>query len=516
MPSFDLSLYLVTDQDLLAGRDLIEVVQQAIAGGVTLVQLREKKLDTKAFVAVARRLLQICRAANVPLLINDRLDVALAVEADGIHIGQGDMPLSIARRILGPGKIIGATVETPQQALIAVSEGADYIGTAAIFPTNTKKHPTGFAPLGFEGVKEILRTVRPFHIPVCTIGGINKGNVEEILKSTVVPADDKGPQTTLQGVAVVSAIISQTDPKGAAAELAAKVRSAISASTTLSVGTSLIRDPAATSLVDDVISAFRLIKSNKPLIHNITNYVVMNDTANTILQLGGLPVMAHATNEVADITAVSQALVINIGTLSPQWIEAMHIAGSKANELNVPVILDPVGAGATPFRKQTCLDLIEKVKMTVVKGNAGEIGAIAGLEGIEMRGVESVGFVSEPEKLVSQLASRLQGTCVAMSGPVDNISDGTKVVKVFNGNEWLGTLTGTGCSTSTLVACFAGVKATPLVSAVGGLVCMGLAAQNAVKSGKVDGPGSFKVSLHDALSKLDEDAIRAGALVQVL
>ncbi|TPX61310.1 hypothetical protein PhCBS80983_g01159 [Powellomyces hirtus] len=507
-PSFDLSLYLVTDQSLLPkGKDLAEVLEAAIEGGVTLVQLREKTLDTRSFVETAQRILKICRAANVPLLINDRLDVALAIDADGVHLGQSDMPAATARKLLGPNKIVGVTVETIDQALLAVKDGADYLGTAAIFATNTKKHPDSFKPLDFEGVREILTAVAHVRIPVTTIGGINLQNVEDVLSKTVL-TDGSGYR--LQGVAVVSAIIAQSDPKAASAALLAKIRPLTTSSPSKSLSGA---DAAASILVEQVADAFNLLRAKKPLIHNITNYVVMNDTANVILQTGGLPVMAHSNEEVADITAVSQALVINIGTLSPQWIDGMKIAGKKANEVAIPIVLDPVGAGFTPFRKKTCMELIHELDITIIKGNAGEIGAIAGMEGLEMRGVESVGTMEDPEQAVRALAHDLK-LCVAMSGAVDVISDGTRTVSIKNGNEWLGTLTGTGCSTTAMIACFAGVVKDPLVAAVGGLLCMGIAAEVAVKQ-NANGPGSFKVALHDSIFRLTDEVIREKARLTV-
>ncbi|KAI9014696.1 TMP-TENI-domain-containing protein [Gaertneriomyces semiglobifer] len=514
--AFDLSLYLVTDQRLLpAGVDLVTAVAAAIDGGVTLVQLREKSLDTKTFVATAQQILLVCRARNVPLLINDRLDVAIAVGADGVHIGQGDMPLSTARAMLGPDKIIGITVETVQQALDAVAGGADYIGTAAIFPTGTKPHAADFDFLGFEGVQRILRAVRKFHIPVCTIGGINLGNVDDVFTKTIVAGDHEGQETRLSGVAVVSAIIAQDDVKAAAAALAGRIgvytRSGHSGS---AVARTPLTSDANRHVVEQVAAAFVRLKERKPLIHNITNYVVMNDTANTILQLGGLPVMAHSVDEVADITAVSQALVLNIGTLSSQWVDGMMVAGKKANEVSIPVVLDPVGAGATPFRKSTCVSLIQDLQISIIKGNAGEIAAIAGLEGVKMRGVESVGDLNNPAEVTQSLAAKVK-SCIAMSGPIDYISDGKRTVCIRNGNEWLGKLTGTGCSTTSLIACFAAVEEDPLIAAIGGLVCMGLAAEHAAACHTVNGPGTFKVALHDALYNLTAEKIRFGARLAV-
>ncbi|KAJ3157391.1 hypothetical protein HDU86_003282 [Geranomyces michiganensis] len=514
----DLSLYLVTDRGLLpAGSDLLSVIAAAIEGGVTLVQLREKTLDTKSFVALARRVLAVCRAARVPLLINDRLDVALAVDADGVHIGQNDMPLATARALLGPDKIVGVTVENVEQALRAVAEGADYLGTAAIFATATKKHPDSFTPLHFDGVQEILKAVASYRIPVCTIGGINLQNVEDVLSKTVVsPGAGDGPGCRLQGVAVVSAIVAHADPKAASAALFAKIRPLVSPTLTLKAAPSgaSASNSAVSVFLDQIAAAYNRLRSQKPLIHNITNYVVMNDTANVILQMGALPVMAHAVEEVEEITAMSQALVLNIGTLSPKWIDAMRISSIKAKSNSTPVVLDPVGAGATKFRTDTCKEILQTQSVTVLKGNAGEIAALGGIQGLKMRGVESVGELEDASNAICTLARNL-ATCVAMSGPVDTVSDGVRTVSVANGNEWLGSMTGTGCSTSAMIACFAAVEKDPLVAAVGGLLCMTIAAEVAVQSTPVEGPGSFKVALHDAISRLTGEQLRERARITI-
>ncbi|KAJ3035238.1 hypothetical protein HDV00_004146 [Rhizophlyctis rosea] len=521
--AFDPTVYLVTDRNLLPpGVTLVDAVRSAIAGGVTLVQLREKTADTRTFVRTAQALLTVCRAANVPLLINDRIDVALAVDADGVHVGQDDMPLETARRLLGPNKILGVTCETVAQAVEAAESGlVDYIGTAAVFDTPTKKHKDGFEFLGISGVKSLLEAVRAWPIPVVTIGGLNLSNIEQVLRESRVEAGPSGePARQLAGIVFVSAIIAQPDASKAASALLEKIRPFVTAS----LQRVIPRPANLQAFVDKVAAALTRVRANRPLIHNITNFVVMNDTANTILHLGGSPVMAHAVEEVADITKFAGALVINIGTLSPTWVEAMHVAAKQASVLNTPVILDPVGAGATPHRTNTCIDLLKAHPIRILKGNAGEIGAIAGTEGVQTRGVESVGTLSNGALVAKNLSIQLgqqhpgKPLCVAISGVVDYISDGTRIVECANGNEWLGTLTGTGCTTAALTGCFAAVEEDPVVAAVGGVMAMGVAAEIAVEklvkeSGRVEGPGSFKRALYDALFRLDAEALRSRAKV---
>lgn len=258
--------------------------------------------------------------------------------------------------------------------------------------------------------------------------------------------------------------------------------------------------------------ALRRIRSQRPLVHHITNLVVMNDTANVTLHVGALPVMAHAREEVADMVGMAGALVINIGTLEPNWVEAMRIAGRRANERGIPVVLDPVGAGATPYRTETARSLLRDVRAAVVRGNSGEVGSLFGTGGV-VKGVESVGGVEDPGAL-AQGASRAWGAVVAITGKRDIISDGTRTLGVDNGHRWLTTLTGTGCMATTMVAAFAAVEPDYLVAAAAGLACFGLAAEVAAREAR--GPGSFKVALFDALYNMTPEELERGAQIEVL
>ncbi len=202
MRSFDPSLYLVTDRELSLGRDLEFIVAEAIAGGVTMIQLREKDCATGQFIELARRLLAITRSARVPLVINDRVDVALAVDADGIHVGQQDMPAEIARRLIGPEKILGISVESVADAQAAGDLDIDYLGVSPVYLTATK--PDATRALGLEGLRAIRKISRH---PLVAIGGMN----QETAPDTIAAGAD--------GIAVVSAICSAPDPRSAAASL---------------------------------------------------------------------------------------------------------------------------------------------------------------------------------------------------------------------------------------------------------------------------------------------------------
>ncbi len=204
-------------------------------------------------------------------------------------------------------------------------------------------------------------------------------------------------------------------------------------------------------------TTLRVIRQRKPLIHQITNYVVMNETANATLALGALPVMAHAREEVEEMVGLAGALVLNIGTLSPHWVEAMVAAGKAANAARIPVVLDPVGAGATRYRTDTAKRILAEMDVTVLRGNQGEVATLVGVAA-EVRGVESIGAGDESGEL-ARSAGRSLGLVAAVTGVVDHVSDGERVLAVANGHELLASVTGTGCISSALMGCFLAVKA---------------------------------------------------------
>jgi hydroxyethylthiazole kinase len=254
----------------------------------------------------------------------------------------------------------------------------------------------------------------------------------------------------------------------------------------------------------------RRLRERKPLVHQITNYVVMNETANVTLALGALPVMAHAREEVEQMVALAGALVINIGTLSPPWVEAMLAAGKAANAGGVPVVLDPVGAGATSYRTDTARRILAEVKVAVLRGNQGEVATLVGVEA-EVRGVESIGVGGEPAGL-ARAAARNLGVVASVTGRVDHVSDGESVLCVANGHELLTTVTGTGCMSSAITGCFLAVKRdAPLEAAAEALAAFGVAAEDAARDAR--GPGSFHVGLYDALAALDPETLGARAKI---
>jgi hydroxyethylthiazole kinase len=253
------------------------------------------------------------------------------------------------------------------------------------------------------------------------------------------------------------------------------------------------------------------IRERHPLIHHITNFVVMNDTANATLALGATPVMAHAREEVVEMVGMAGALVLNSGTLTPEWVESMLAAGRRANELGVPVIYDPVGAGATMLRTETGLKFLEMLRLAVVRGNSGEIGALAGAGGV-VRGVDSVKGVNNPVEVAKNFAQR-QRTVVAITGKRDIVSDGRRVLGIDNGHALLQTITGSGCMATTAIAAFCAVEPDYLVATAAALACYGLAAERAARRAK--SPGSFRVALLDALFELTPAQIKSGVRIVV-
>jgi hydroxyethylthiazole kinase len=242
-----------------------------------------------------------------------------------------------------------------------------------------------------------------------------------------------------------------------------------------------------------------LLRERKPLVHQITNYVVMNETANATLALGALPVMAHALEEVEEMVSLAGAVVLNIGTLSRDWVDAMLAAGWAANARGVPVVLDPVGAGATEYRTDTAQRILAEVDVSVLRGNVGEVAALVGVAA-EVRGVESIGGVADPAGLARE-AARTLGVVASVTGPVDHVSDGERSAAVANGDPMLASVTGTGCMSSAVTGCFVAVADSVFDGAVEALVAFGVAGEDAARAAK--GPGSFHVELYDALAALD-------------
>jgi len=219
------------------------------------------------------------------------------------------------------------------------------------------------------------------------------------------------------------------------------------------------------------------VRANRPLVHHITNNVTVNDCANITLSVGASPVMAHSRHEVAEMVAQAGALVHNLGTLDTRQVERMLLAGKKANELGVPIVLDPVGAGATKYRTRTSLRLLKEVDISVLKGNGGEIASLSGAGG-QVRGVDSAGIEGKPEYIVREYAGKL-GIVVAMTGPVDFVSDGKRTLRIDNGHPLMGRFCGSGCMAASIVGAFAAVAKDHLNTTAAALAAFGVAGEKA-------------------------------------
>jgi hydroxyethylthiazole kinase len=258
--------------------------------------------------------------------------------------------------------------------------------------------------------------------------------------------------------------------------------------------------------------AFISLREKRPLVHHITNYVTVNDCANITLCIGAAPVMADAPEEVAEMVSMAGSLVLNIGTLNEKQVESMLIAGRRANELGIPIVMDPVGAGATKYRTETAHRLMDQLDISIIKGNAGEIGVLAGTGGI-VRGVDSGGVTGDPVIITRELA-KASGSVIIMSGKTDIVSDGTRTYLVDNGHELMGKISGTGCMATSIVAGFAAVAQDRALGSVAGLAAFGIAGEGAAV--KAQSPFSFKVALFDEVSALTPKKVESRSKVRLV
>lgn len=255
---------------------------------------------------------------------------------------------------------------------------------------------------------------------------------------------------------------------------------------------------------------FSLVRERRPLVHHITNYVTVNDCANITLSAGGAPVMADAAEEVEEMAAIASTLVLNIGTLNPSQIASMELAGSMANERKIPVILDPVGVGATQYRTKTARRLLEKLDITILKGNAGEIGVLAGADA-KVRGVDSHGLSGDPVEIAQEYA-QAAGLVVALSGATDIVTDGKHTLLVENGHAMMGSISGTGCMAASVTGVFAAESKDMVLASAAAFAAFGIAGERAAAVAR--GPGSFKAALFDELATLAPDDLARAARIR--
>ena len=251
------------------------------------------------------------------------------------------------------------------------------------------------------------------------------------------------------------------------------------------------------------------VRAEAPLVHNITNFVAMEVAANALLAAGASPAMVHAEEEVGDFIELAAALVVNTGTLSPPWVKAMHLAAARANDLDKPWVLDPVAVGATGYRTGVAAELA-RARPSVIRANASEALALAGAAVGPTRGVDSTHRAEEAVDAARRLALDL-GCVVAVTGAVDRVTDGERVLEVGNGHPLMTRVTALGCALSALVGAFLAVERDSLVAAAGALAVFGLAGERAADG--APGPGTLRWRIMDELHRMDEPTLRRGARI---
>jgi hydroxyethylthiazole kinase len=257
---------------------------------------------------------------------------------------------------------------------------------------------------------------------------------------------------------------------------------------------------------------FEKVRKDKPLVHHITNWVTICDCANMTRAFGALPVMAHAKEESGDMAAISSALVLNIGTLSPELIESMIVAAKSANRKGIPVVLDAVGVGATRLRNESAAKLLDVVRIDIIKGNSSEIAKLAGMN-VTTRGVESTKVETDLTVIAKKLAKERNAT-VVITGKEDIVSDGINTYIIKNGHELMGKVVGTGCMAASVIGAFAAVEKDYAKACAAALSIYGVAGELAAKGS--NGPGSFKENLFDAVYNLNKEKIEELSKIEEL
>ena len=382
------------------GESLKDKVEEAILGGATMVQYREKKLKGEELKKEALEIKEVCTRYRIPLIINDDVMLARDIDADGVHVGQSDMEITKAREILGEGKIIGATAKTVEQAQTAYKAGSDYLGSGAVFGSTTKEDAVCMP-------KELLREIsQSVPIPVAAIGGINEDNAGEL----------KG--LPIAGIAVIQGIFGRDNVRQGAADVRAALYS-------------------------------------RPVIQCITNHVTVNDVANLILSMGASPIMAHHIMEAAEVQDSASGLLLNLGATDDY--DAMKEAMRTAAAYDHPVVIDPVGVAVSSYRRDQLRGLLDIAPPSCIRGNYSEILALynncATLKGLDDDRVlyDTENDLEERKRIVSCCASRYN-TIVTASGETDIISDGRSTVCVRSGHSMQRRITGSGCMLSAAIA----------------------------------------------------------------
>ena len=482
--NIDYSVYLVTNNELVPqGLTIYDQVEKSLQNGTTIVQLREKELDTGAFIDRARKIHALTKKYGVPLIINDRVDVAMAIDAEGVHVGQDDMDPVLVRKLIGNDKILGVSTRCEEELIKAINSIAliDYVGMGTVYSTSTKVVKR--APLGPAGVKKLLKviSVNKPELKSVIIGGLNKYNIARTLSSCAY----EGLNTN--GVAVVSCIMGQSDACLETKEILKSVR--------LGYGKSVAESP----VID--------IKKEPAVVHFITNSVAKYFSANICIAAGGSPIMSELTDEFKSFSKIPKiGLVLNTGTPTSSSIEVYKAAVKAYNSQMKPIVYDPVACGATKGRREIMQEVMSAGQFTVIKGNLAEICTVAGVDGSNMRGVDSVMEI-DIEKVVP-IISRLamdKKCVIVMTGKTDVVVDGIiptpepRVTLVEGGNPLMAEITGSGCALGGVIAAY--VASTSFHYAYEATVEAVTLYKNAgYAAGKISrGPGSFTTNFLDEL-----------------
>lgn len=505
----DYSLYLVTDSTMIPeSSTFLKQVEAAIDNGATLVQLREKSILTTDFVQRAKEVHELTLKKGIPLIINDRIDVALAIDAEGVHIGQDDMPPLLARKLIGPDKILGLSCSFPEHVkdALALNEKEhilDYLGMGTVFQTQTKKDlkdPNGSGPSGVRRKLQLIKAYNETHerkMRTVAIGGINHTNAARVLHDTVVEGQ------SLDGIAVVSCIMANENAAKSTRDLLQIIKSV----------------PPWHEEHTETLSHNELVKSVRskhPLVHHITNDVVKNFSANVTLAIGGSPIMSELLEEFSEFATKFSplALVANIGTPTPEQIQIYREAFKAYNLAGHHIIYDPVAAGASNARLNASHLLLNSGHMSVIKGNLGEIASIWKLTSYAqtskcqedsslMHGVDLVAEIETQALLTMARQVSADFKCVVVvTGKVNHIVYGDNHSEVPGGHPLMGSITGSGCSLGSVIAAFVAANGSNHATVTSAVKLYNEAGREAAKH--ADSPGTFVAKFIDYLYKLSQ------------
>lgn len=517
-------LYLVTDDKYcLDHEEFIGKVKAAVKGGVSCVQLRLKKASTKEYVDLARKL-KLALNNSVPLIIDDRLDVALAVDADGLHVGEDDLDAMLARQFWPKHKILGVSgygdLDKTKHIVQRLGRNMSYIAGGGVDFSPTKKiNPKGAA--SYYDLKQCLNEIdkRDGGLPLVAIGGVNEKNASD----TIFAGAD--------GLCVVSELLDLPANKieAKARKLSQLINSSIKEKTILK---------NLRSNVESLGNAVQRIRDKRPLVHCITNYVSMDLSANVLLAASCSPAMVHCEEEAAKFAdmcgTVGGAVSINVGTLSKPWATSIQQTAQECHRSSIPWVLDPVGVGvpALKFRTDLCVQLCTKYKPTVIRGNVAECIALATAI-VGPRSSSPITNQSGADSLTDTAAidfheidalAKTTGAIVCVTGSLDYISCGLTGQKYLVKHDvpLLQSITATGCSLSSLIGGFlatAKCSSQYALATAHATAFFSLAAERALKkleeAGSVTtiGPGSFRVALLDTLHSISPQELDAFAKI---